>query len=141
MNLRVLILSAFAANTAAAAALAQPVHSVDWDDADSGALNDIDFRLADVDAPETRPVGSRGGAKCEAERAAGRAALSWLKKPLEGATLTITGRDKVLDPYGRVVVTLSVDGADLGELGIIAGHYKPYIFDGRKALMKKPLWC
>ena len=32
----------------------------------------------------------------------------------------ITGRDPTLDDFGRVVLTLSVNGKDLGDLGVAA---------------------
>jgi endonuclease YncB( thermonuclease family) len=136
--------SAFAALVLAAmsgAAAAQPVHSIDWDDADSGTVNGVDFRLADVDAPETGGVGSRNGARCKEERELGFQAKAWLADFLVGKSLVITGRDPKLDDYGRVVMSLSVDGKDLGELGLAAGRYKPHVFENGRAKGKKPRWC
>lgn len=120
---------------------AQPVHSIEWDDGDSGTINDVDFRLADVDAPESRPVGSLNGAKCEKERSSGRLAKDWVVEVTRGKSLVITGRDPKIDDFGRVVLTLSVDGQDLGDLGVAADRYHPYIFDNGKARFNKPLWC
>lgn len=120
---------------------AQPVHSIDWDDGDSGTINDVDFRLADVDAPESGPVGSPNGAKCEKERSSGRLAKDWVVVFTRGKSLVITGLDPKLDHFGEVVLTLSVNGRDLGDSGVAARRYRPYIFDNGKPNFSKPLWC
>ena len=49
-----------------------------WSDGDSGRIDGMPFRLADIDAPETGGVGARGGAKCESERELGFAAKAWV---------------------------------------------------------------
>ena len=119
----------------------QPVHSIEWHDGDSGKINDIAFRLADIDAPESGPVGSLTGAKCEKERSSGRLAKDWIVEFTRGKSLVITGRDPTLDDFGRVVLTLSVNGKDLGDLGVAARRYRPYIFENGKSMFSKPLWC
>lgn len=54
---------------------------IEWDDADSGDINGVRFRLSDVDAPETGGVGAAiGGAQCEQERARGIASRSWIQE-------------------------------------------------------------
>jgi endonuclease YncB( thermonuclease family) len=119
----------------------QPVTSIDWGDADSGTVNGIDFRLADIDAPETGGVGSPNGAKCIEERAQGFETTEWLRSTLAGKSVVITGHDPKPDNWDRVVMTLSVDGQDLGALGLAAGRYKPYMFENGRAVGKKPVWC
>ena len=57
-----------------------------WSDGDSGRIDGMPFRLADIDAPETGGEGARGGAKCESERELGFAAKAWVVE------LTRTGR-------------------------------------------------
>lgn len=120
---------------------AQPRSAIDWDDADSGTLDGVDFRLADVDAPETGGVGSPNGAKCEEERVLGKAAKAFMVETTRGKHLIITGRDPAPDKWERQVLSLSIDGKDLGQLGIAAGHMKPYVFENGRAKTKKPKWC
>lgn len=98
------------------------------------------FRLADVDAPETGGVGARGGAKCEFERELGFAAKEFMVELTRDAELVITGSSGP-DRYEREVITLSVDGQDIGALGIAAGHLGPWPHKGRRALTEKPDWC
>lgn len=55
------------------------IKSIDWDDADSGDINDIRFRLYNIDAPETGGVGAAvGPAKCALERERGLKAKAWM---------------------------------------------------------------
>jgi endonuclease YncB( thermonuclease family) len=122
-------------------ASAQPVTSIYWHDGDSGRVNGQDFRLADVDAPETGGVGSINGARCEAEREAGFVAKAWIVEATRGKQLVITGGDAKPDKWGRRVLTLSVDGADLGALAVASGRLKPYVFENGRAKTKKPGWC
>ena len=56
----------------------QSYSSIYWSDGDSGRLGDLKFRLANIDAPETRSLKQRGGAKCEAERVIGYEAKAFL---------------------------------------------------------------
>jgi endonuclease YncB( thermonuclease family) len=119
---------------------ADPVTSLYWSDGDSGRADGVAFRLADVDAPETGGVGSRGGAKCERERELGYEAKAFIIRMTKGRTLTITFNGEV-DDFGRSVATIAADGKDVGSLGIAAGHLRPYVFDGRRATMPKPNWC
>jgi len=51
----------------APATAAEP-SKVYWSDGNSGRLDGMKFRLANIDAPETGSLKQRGGAKCEAER-------------------------------------------------------------------------
>lgn len=135
-----LVLGLAALAVAACAQTPAAPQSLYWTDGDSGRLNGEDFRLADVDAPETGGVGSVNGAKCEAERAQGFKAKEWVVGATKGKAVVITRRqDK--DRYDRWVFDLSVDGKPLGELGLKAGVYRPWPFVRGKALINKPRWC
>ena len=123
-------------------AVTQEITSIYWSDADSGRINgDIKFRLNNVDAPETGGVGAAiGGAACELERERGFASKEWIVIFTRDAKLEITdehGQDK----YERRVIDLSVNGEDIGQAGIEAGHLKPWPHKGRRAMVKKPDWC
>lgn len=126
---------------AAAPSTAQPVQNVYWHDGDSGRIDGVDFRLADVDAPETGGVGSINGAKCEAERVLGFKAKEFILNATKGKKLTVTSRDPGRDKYEREVLKLSVDGKDLGDLAVAAGILKPYVFEKGRQTQKKPTWC
>jgi endonuclease YncB( thermonuclease family) len=119
---------------------ADPVTSLDWSDGDSGRADGVAFRLADVDAPETGGVGSRGGAKCERERELGYAARAFIATMTKGKTVTIMFNGEV-DDFSRRVATIAADGTDVGSAGIAAGHLRPYVFNGKRATMPKPQWC
>ena len=111
-----------------------------WSDGDSGRIDGVKFRLANVDAPETGGVGARGGAKCEFERELGFDAKAFMVELTRDAELVITNNSGP-DRYERNVITLSADGQDVGEAGIAAGHLGPWPHRGRRALTKKPDWC
>ena len=111
-----------------------------WSDGDSGRIDGVKFRLANVDAPETGGVGARGGAKCEFERELGYDAKAFMVELTRDAELVITNNSGP-DRYERNVITLSADGQDVGEAGIAAGHLGPWPHRGRRALTKKPDWC
>jgi endonuclease YncB( thermonuclease family) len=118
--------------------------SIDWDDADSGDINGVRFRLSDVDAPENGGVGAAiGAAECERERARGIAAREWIRERTRDASaLRIAnthGYDRMEDP--RLLIDLSVSGADVARDGIAAGHLAPWPHDGSRALAPKPNWC
>jgi len=117
-----------------------PSTSIYWSDGDSGRLDGMKFRLANVDAPETGGVGARGGAKCEYERELGFDAKAFMVELTRDAELVITSSAGP-DRYEREVITLSVNGRDIGEAGIEAGHLGPWPHKGRRALTKKPDWC
>lgn len=121
--------------------LEQPVS---WSDGDSGTLESVRlrFRLPDVDAPETGGVGTRNGARCEAERAHGLRAKQFMIDATAGADVRL-GQSFGADRYGREVVTLIVDGRDIRELGLEAGMLRAWPFDQAtaRALTDKPNWC
>ncbi|MEO1187805.1 MAG: thermonuclease family protein [Pseudomonadota bacterium] len=111
-----------------------------WSDGDSGRIDGMKFRLANVDAPETGGVGARGGAKCEFERELGYDAKAFMVELTRDAELTITSRSGK-DRYEREVITLAANGEDVAEAGKAAGHLGDWPHKGRKALSKKPDWC
>lgn len=120
------------------------ITSIDWDDADSGDINGVRFRLSNVDAPETGGVGAAvGAALCERERERGLAARAWVEDlTRDTSRLRITsaaGYDRMERP--RLLVDLSVDGVDVGRAGIEAGHLAAWPHDGARALAAKPDWC
>ena len=112
--------------------------TVYWSDGDSGRLSDgTKFRLHGIDAPETGSMNQRGGAKCESERELGYEAKAVAVELTRGRSVVVS---EILsrDRYGRNVVTLSLDGSDVGDLLIAAGTHQVWDYDGRQP---KPLWC
>ena len=114
--------------------------SIYWSDGDSGRLGETKFRLSNIDAPETGGVGAIGGAKCEHERELGFKAKAFMVGLTKDRRITITA-EYGTDRYDRLVVDLSVDGADITKAAIAAGHLKPWPHKGRKQITKKPDWC
>lgn len=118
----------------------KPASDIYWSDGDSGRIDGMKFRLANVDAPETGGVGARGGAKCEAERVLGYVAKEYMVDLTSGEPLEITtsyGKDR----YDRMVIDLSVDGMDVAQAAVDDGQLAPWPHKGRRALAKKPNWC
>lgn len=116
-------------------------NSIYWSDGDSGRINGTDFRLADVDAPETGGVGAAiGGAQCERERELGFEAKAFMVELTRGSDLQVTQKEAP-DRYGRIVLNLSADGRDVARAGLEAGVLKPWPHDADKALADKPDWC
>lgn len=72
-------------------------------------------RLAGIDAPEVRGV---------RDLTPGKAAAEFLRRRLEGrvVTLSVSGTDK----YGRLLVGVAVDGADVADQLLAAGHAVRY---------------
>ena len=114
--------------------------SIYWSDGDSGRLNGVKFRLANIDAPETGSLKQRGGAKCEAERKLGYDAKAFLVEFTRGKEIKIV-RDYGKDRYDRLVVELSADGFDVARAALDAGHIKPWPFKNGRAQALKPDWC
>jgi len=111
-----------------------------WVDGDSGTIGGSEFRLANVDAPETGPIGASGGALCDEERQLGFVAKAFM------ARLTAAGQSTVVrasgqDRYGRRIVSITVDGRDIGETAIAAGHLRSWPHQAGEALRPKPNWC
>ena len=119
----------------------EPATPIYWSDGDSGRIDGMDFRLADVDAPETGGVGAAiGGAECERERALGFEAKAFMVALTRTPALRITHREAA-DRYGRVVLSLSADGQDVARAGLDAGMLRPWPHDGDRPLSDKPDWC
>lgn len=117
------------------------IHSIYWSDGDSGRIDGTDFRLADVDAPETGGVGAAiGGAECEREREQGFEAKAFMVELTRDADLKVTKREAP-DRYGRIVLSLSADDRDVATAGLDAGVLRPWPHDGDKPLADKPDWC
>lgn len=126
----------------AGAANAEVRSELYWSDADSGVLNGQRFRLYGVDAPETGPVGRRGGAKCEKERAKGYAAKAKVLELTKDTEIKISksyGYDKSEKP--RLLVDLTFNGRDVGKAGIEEGILAPWPHKGTRKLAPKPDWC
>lgn len=119
-----------------------PAHaaSIYWSDGDSGRLDGVKFRLANVDAPETGSIGNPSGAKCDAELAKGYEAKAFMAALTRDGEIRIDN-DYGEDRYGRLVVDLSVNGEDVAAAGVRAGHLKPWPFRNGKAQAPKPDWC
>ena len=119
---------------------ADSVTSIYWSDGDSGRIDGMKFRLSDVDALETGGVGAFGGAKCEPERELGFDAKAFIVEVTRNADVRIA-RHHGADRYGREVVELDIDGRDLADIGLAAGHFRPWPHEGQRALSRKPDWC
>jgi len=105
-------------------------------DGDSGIVDKIAFRLADIDAPES---GNR--AQCEYERRLAVAAKKFMQGMAANKNIEISDI-KYTDRYGRSIVNITADGVDLAEQGVSAGFLKPWPHDVYgKALGLKPNWC
>lgn len=109
--------------------------NIRWSDGDSGYIDDLAFRLRNVDAPET------GGALCEQERLNGLLAKVYMEQLTQSATLVITA-NYGLDRYDRSVVDLMADDLDVAASGIEAGHIRSWPHDDfGNSLSSKPDWC
>lgn len=118
----------------------QTYTSIYWSDGDSGKIGDLKFRLANIDAPETRSLKQRGGAKCEAEREIGFEAKAFLVNFTKDKTLQIV-RDYGEDRYGRLVIDLTANGEDVAAAGVTAGHLRAWPHKKGRAQFPKPDWC
>lgn len=116
MSIKASMAALLLAAACASPATAEPVRSIYWSDGDSGRANGVPFRLADVDAPETGGVGSRGGAKCEMERELGFAAKEFIVNATKGKDLTIAFNGEI-DDFGRKVATVRADDIDVASSG------------------------
>ncbi|MCA8896964.1 MAG: thermonuclease family protein [Amphiplicatus sp.] len=117
---------------------------VEWSDADSGKIDGVPFRLANVDAPETGEIGSAHGAQCEAEQDYGILYRRKMRELTRRRVVTVS-KDYGADPYNRRVVDLIVNLYDLdydvGAFAMQQGWLKAWPHEGHKALAPKPDWC
>lgn len=114
--------------------------SIYWSDGDSGKLGDIRFRLANIDAPETRSMKQVGGAKCELEREKGYLAKAFMVKFTENKSLIIS-KEYGTDRYDRLIVDIEADGESVSETAVLAGHIKKWPHKNGRKLLPKPDWC
>lgn len=99
-------------------------------DGDTFKVGDVRYRLQNIDAPELN-------GRCEAERMLARLAkfyftqffFSWTDADIT-PTATLHGKDQ----YGRVLVTMTMEGVDVGEAMIEGGFAVRW--EGRRAS-----WC
>lgn len=96
-------------------------------DGDTISVDGERIRLLGVDSPETH------GAKCESERQAGLAAKRFTAEALEWGVVTLERGRR--DKYGRTLAKVFIDGRDLAELLIEAGHGRAYHGEKRRP------WC
>jgi len=106
---------------------------VTWVDGDSGRLDNREFRLHGVDAPE----GSPQLAKCARERTLSGDARNAARSITEGKTVRVS-RTYGPDTYGREIVDLSAGGKDVADQLVASGKLKRWKFDGGE---RKPDWC
>ena len=118
----------------------QSYDSIYWSDGDSGKVGETKFRLANIDAPETRSMKQPGGAKCEAEREIGFDAKEFIVEFTRGKEIRIV-RDYGDDRYERLVVDLTADGVDVAQAAVDAGHLRPWPHKNGRAQTDKPDWC
>ncbi|MEM9378179.1 MAG: thermonuclease family protein [Pseudomonadota bacterium] len=101
-------------------------------DADSLTLHGEKLRLHGIDAPE---IGHR--AACPAEGLAGEAARDWMITFVEGKELEVTSRYNM--SFDRRVADVSVNGVDLADALIDAGHALVWDYDGGQDA--PGVWC
>ncbi len=89
----------------------------------------IRARLANADTPET---GER--ARCAEELEAGNRATAWMKEQVSSRAVVVISLGR-LDKYKRLLVRITVDGRDLGELLVEQGLGRFY--NGERRMP----WC
>lgn len=87
-------------------------------------------RLAGINAPETR-------GKCEAEKAAARAARLFLEERLRAAPLELVTRGAEREKFGRVLADIEVGGASVTQEMVRRGLADPYSGGARDPMR----WC
>lgn len=117
-----------------------PKSSIYWSDGDSGRIDGIKFRLANIDAPETGRIGQRSGAKCPEEVELGKQAKAFVISLTNNADLNII-KNYGEDRYDRLVIDLSVNGEDIATIGTRKGFYKSWKHKNGRSVEKKPSWC
>lgn len=89
--------------------------------------NRVPIRVNGVDAPELR-------GKCEAEKRMAREAKQFTVAKLRAAReIRLESMDR--GKYFRILADVYVDGQNLGEALILAGHARPYVGGKRRG------WC
>jgi len=118
----------------------KPKPSIYWSDGDSGRIDGVKFRLANIDAPETGRIGQRSGAKCLEEVELGKQAKAFVISLTNDANLNIL-KNYGEDRYDRLVIDLSVNGEDISTIGTRKGFYKSWKHKNGRSVEKKPSWC
>ena len=116
------------------------ITSIYFSDADSGRANGVCFRYYNIDAAETGPVGTRGGAQCEQERDKGLKDKSWMINQTNGHYLVVTAVYG-FDRYHRQLIEIDINGETLGELALSKGIYFSWRHKGGRPLEPKPQYC
>jgi len=93
---------------------------VDGDTVEVRSTGEV-IRLPNIDTPETG-----GRAQCAAERSAGVAATRAARDLVARASSITISRTNRQDRYGRTIGFVLIDGRDLGEAMIAAGHARPW---------------
>jgi micrococcal nuclease len=93
---------------------------VDGDTIRDNATKTI-YRLQNIDCPETDER-----AKCDPERKQGERAKFEALRLLKGAKTIIVRPTGKIDPYGRSIAAVHVDGLDFGQLMIDRGFARPW---------------
>jgi micrococcal nuclease len=93
---------------------------VDGDTVQDNATKTI-YRLQNIDCPETDER-----AKCYRERKQGERAKFEAVRLLKGAKAVIVRPTGKIDPYGRSIAAIDVDGLDFGQLMIDRGFARPW---------------
>ena len=117
-----------------------PKSHIYWSDGDSGRIDGVKFRLANIDAPETGRIGQRSGAKCPEEVELGKQAKAFVISLTNNADLNII-KNYGEDRYDRLVIDLSVNGEDIAAIGTRKGFYKSWKHENGRSVEKKPSWC
>ncbi|TGQ95444.1 thermonuclease family protein [Mesorhizobium sp. M8A.F.Ca.ET.208.01.1.1] len=99
-------------------------------DGDTVILDGRHIRIANIDAPEIHDY------KCAAELRLGLEAKARMAALLESGPLTVHEGDhgRMVDRYGRLLATIEVGGADVGEMLIAEGL-------ARRWNGKRRPWC
>jgi endonuclease YncB( thermonuclease family) len=93
---------------------------VDGDTIQDNATGTI-YRLENIDCPETADR-----AKCYRERTMGERAKFETIRLLKGAAIITVHPTGKIDPYGRSIASIDVDGQDFGQLMIARGFARPW---------------
>ncbi|MEN9018025.1 MAG: thermonuclease family protein [Hellea sp.] len=114
--------------------------SIYWSDGDSGKIDGVKFRLANIDAPESGRLGQRSGAKCPEEVELGKQAKEFVTSLTNNADINIS-KNYGEDRYGRLVVDLNVNGKDIAVIGLRRGFFRSWKHENGRSIERKPLWC
>jgi micrococcal nuclease len=89
-------------------------------DGDTVWIDGVKVRVADIDAPETRPP------RCPREAALGRRATERLAQMLSAGPFALESIERDTDRYGRKLRVITRNGRSLGDQLIGEGLARPY---------------